>query len=339
MMRLVVRVAPLAIGLAAVGYLCSRFGLRDVVAAVRQLTPRYAMPYLGVCMAVLFAFSLRWSVVARAVGARTPVTRLLAVRLAGDAAGALLPGGRIAGDPVRIALLYADGTNGVRAGAGVAIDRMMEVIGSSVCALAYVSIFLWTRTTGVAAGTASWLIIGAMVMALFALTVTIVMLRRGRRPFTPLVAGIVDRWLPRLRGWMEAARQTEDQLTIFLREHPVTFVGGLMGSFVIEGLVVLEYHLLLLAFGITVALPTLLMVLVTSGVGRAMPTPGGLGVVEAGEVAVLAVASGRPDVGFVIGMVMRLHEALWILVGLVVLSVSGTSLSRLRLLAARSAAV
>jgi hypothetical protein len=47
-------------------------------------------------------------------------------------------------------------------------------------------------------------------------------------------------------------------------------------------------------------------------------------------VAVVAAASGRPDLGFVVGVILRLHETLLLAVGLMVLSYQGMSLTRWR---------
>ena len=147
----------------------------------------------------------------------------------------------------------------------------------------------------------------------------------------------VARIIPRRCGALEALRRTEDQLIGFFRDHPLRFVLGLLGSLLIELAILGEYHFLLKAFGIVLELPTLLMVVVASGLTRVVPTPGSVGALEAGEVTVLGLASGRPEIGFVVGMVLRLHETLWTLVGVVLLLTQGMSLARLRLLAARKA--
>ena len=131
--------------------------------------------------------------------------------------------------------------------------------------------------------------------------------------------------------------RTEDQLIGFFRDHPLRFVLGVLGSLLIEVAIIVEYHFLLAAFGVALNLPTLLAVVVASGLTHVVPTPGGVGALEAGEVAVLGLASGRPEVGFIVGMVLRLHETLWMLAGVLLLVTQGMSLARLRVLAARKA--
>ena len=53
-------------------------------------------------------------------------------------------------------------------------------------------------------------------------------------------------------------------------------------------------------------------------------------VLEAAQVAVVGAAAGRPDIGFVVGVIVRLHETLLLALGLLVLSYQGMSLARLR---------
>jgi len=324
----------LLLGLAAVGWLCRRFGLSDLGAAFERFNVGDLFVYACAAVAVLLGYSLRWRLVMQTTATPPPLRRLVAARLAGDAVGALLPGGKLGGDPVRIALTADAGRGGVRASAAVAIDRVMELISNSLCAIVYVSIFSWTRVETRAG--APLLLLATLLVPLLALFTLVGVLRAARRPFTPLLLRAVQT-VPRLRSAADAVRRTEDQLIGFFRDYPFRFVLGLLGSLVVELGIIGEYHFLLKAFGIALNLPTLMMVVVASGLTRAVPTPGGVGALEAGEVTVLGLASGQPEVGFIVGMVLRLHETLWTLVGLLLLLTQGMSFARLRVLAAGKA--
>lgn len=334
-MNQIFRALLLVLGLAVVVWLSTWFGVADLFAAFSRVDSGYLVLYASGALVVLLGYSLRWLVITRAADMRVPLRRLVAARLAGDAVSALLPGGKIGGDPLRVALLYADGRNGVRASAAVALDRVMELIGNSLAGITYVCIFSVTRADGLRA---PLLVVLTLLVPLLTLLVAVGMLRAGVHPFTR-VFSVVARLLPRLRGGWDALGRTEDQLIQLLRDHPRTFVFGLLGSLLIETLIIAEYHWLLAAFGLTLDLPTLLIVLLMSGLSRVVPTPGGLGALEAGQVTALGFASGQPHVGFVVGMVLRLHETLWMLIGLSVLSMQGVSFVRLRVLAARKVAV
>jgi uncharacterized protein (TIRG00374 family) len=334
-MTLFSRALLLLLGLAMLAWLCVRFGLSDLGVALERVDVGDLLVYACAAVAVVLGYSLRWRLVLRATTTSPPLWRLVAARLAGDAVGALLPGGRVGGDPVRIALTAGDGRGGVRASAAVALDRVMELIGNSICAIVYVSIFSVMRAVGTTQGVPP-VLVATVGLPLLALVATVAALRAGRRPFTPVMALAAHVLPPRWRA-LDAVRQTEDQLIGFFRDHALRFLVGILGSLLIELTIVIEYHFLLLAFGIVLDLPTLLMVLVASGMTRIVPTPGGVGALEAGEVAVLGLAGGRPDVGFLVGLVLRLHETLLTLIGVLLLVAQGMSFARLRVLAARKA--
>src|SRR5712692_3268842 len=100
------KLLPLLIGLGAVGWLCARFGFSDLRAAFAHVSVARLMLYVGAEVMVLIGYSVRWRAVAQAVGGDLPLRRFVAARVAGAAVGALLPG-KVAGDPVRAALVYA----------------------------------------------------------------------------------------------------------------------------------------------------------------------------------------------------------------------------------------
>ena len=196
------RAVPLLLGLAAVVWLCTWFGLDDLATALHDIHPGYLLLYAGGAIVVLVGYSARWSMVGRAMDVRAPLRRLVAARLAGDAVSALLPGGKVGGDPLRAALLYADGLDGVRASASVALDRVMELIGNSVAGITYVCIFSLTRAESTRA---PLVLVLTLLIPLLALLATVAMLWAGVRPVT-LVVNPVAHLVPSLRGGLDALR-------------------------------------------------------------------------------------------------------------------------------------
>jgi len=258
------------------------------------------------------------------------LSRFVAARLGGDAAGALVPAGSVGGDPLRVLLLYGRGVPGATASAGVALDRILEVTGNTITSIVYVAVFSFSFTDWPGSVGRAWALLALFPVLLASIGAPLVLLRFGGRPLTCIVP---QRWTegrPRLARVLGVLRKVEDDLTALLRERPGVVLWGIAGSLAVEGLVVLEYKLLLTAFGIEVAWSMLLMVLVTVGAVRAVPVPASLGTLEVGQVTLLKAARGRGDLGFLVGVVLRLHETWWTLVGLLALSRQGFSLARLR---------
>ena len=325
------RGAALAAGVGACALLSWRFGWSDLAGAFEHVRPAYVIGYVLCGCLVRGGYGVRWYLVTRRLGAAPPASRFVAARLSGDAVGSVLPGGRIGGDPLRAALVYGDGVGGTQAGAGVAIDRIMEMLGNTLCAIAYVSVFAVTHTFE-AAPRAVPVLIASLCALLVGLALPLALLRRGIRPLQPLYRAGAWAGLVRGQRWVGPLQRMEDHLIRFVANDPAACVWGVLGSLAIEALVIVEMRLLFTAFGVLVDLPTLLLALVATGLARAVPTPAGLGALEAGQVAVLGVAMGRPDIGFVAGILLRLHETWWTVVGFLCLSVRGVSMARLRLL-------
>lgn len=323
------RVLSGTVGLLALALLCWWFGIDELVRAVHRLDVGALLLYVALLVVVLLGYCLRWKAVTGALGSALPLGTLVTGRLAGDAVGTLIPSGKLAGEPVRVALVRAAGASGSEAAAGVALDRVLELIGNILCALAYVAIFAFTRALG-AKHDRSGMLVAAMLVGLAALILPLLMLWRGKRPFAFLYGPRGRRILSRVSPWLDGLQRSEDRLVDLFQHHPWIAPLGIVASLGIEAVIVVEYHFLLKAFGLDVDLPTLLLVLLGSGLARTAPSPAGLGALEAGQVTILGLASGAPETGFVVGMVLRLHETILIAAGLGALSFRGVSLARLR---------
>jgi len=325
----------LVVGAAVLVALACRFAGK-LPPALSEFQPGWALLYLATAAIVVAAHAARWQLIGRALNASLPIGRLIAARLAGEAVGAVMPSAKIAGDPVRIALVYTDGLPGPSAGAGVALDRVAEVAGNILAAILYVVVFASTYHGRNRSPVFQVLV--SLLVLLPALLFPLLMLRAGRRPLAPLY-----QWAKRRRGgWKRvaaAAHATEGQLADFLSKHPQTFLLGVAASLFIEGLVIIEYELLLRTFAVRLPLPTLLVALVFSGLSRAVPTPVGLGALEGSQVVALAIAGHTAAAGFLVGLIMRVHETLLTGIGLAVCLTRGLSLARLRLIAAADKAV
>lgn len=314
--------------------LCWWFGLESAGRTLANASPRGIAVYLLLTALVVLGYALRWRVVGQAVGGRLPLARLVSARLAGDAVGALVPSGKLAGEPLRVALARSGCTSTAQSTAGVALDRLLEVIGNTLAVLAYVAVFCAAR--GMAgAGRAPLLLAGAMSVGLFALAALFFRLRRGHRPFAVLYSDRARAAVPRLAAAMDGLQRVEAHLVHFFRQHPRAFLLGLLCSVLIELLCVAQYHALLTAFGIALDLPALLLVLLGGGLANAIPVPARLGVLEAAQVAMVSAAGGAPALGFVVAVIVRLHETFLLALGIAALAYEGVSLAALRLAAPR----
>lgn len=329
-MSRLLRTGPLVVGAVLLVVLLWGFGLSGLREALARVSPSTLALYLLFSVGVYAAYGWRWQTVSRSLGCDLPLPRLASARLAGDAIGNIVPSARLAGEPVRAAIVHAGGVEGAMATAGVALDRLLETVCNTFCALLYVTIFWLTHTGAEARSLATLAVILAGAAA--SLGVLVFMLLRGISPLDPLLR-LFDG--TRVAVWLGALRRTEEHLIRFFREQPRVFLTGLLLSLLAEGLTVCQYYFLFASFGIHFGLPTLLLTLVGAGVAHAMPTPAALGTLEGTQVAVLTLAAGDPSLGFLVGLILRLHETLMTVAGLIALSLHGLSLTRLPLLRPR----
>lgn len=303
------RIAGLLAGSGLLALLLRQFGVGDTWTALRHVDVGHLAVYFLLAAGIVAACSVRSYLVARTSGVTPRFRRFVVARLAGDAAGALLPGGRVSGDPLRVALLYSHGAQGVQASSWIVVDRLLEVLGNTVAALLYLVAIAMRHSLGFLVPLASAL--GAGLVGLAAVTLV---LRSGRRPLSPFLAPLENR-LPRLRVPLASLRAIEEQLGALVQQHAPVLLIGLLLSLAIEVGILVEYSFLFRSFGLELDLATLVLALLATGLARGLPMPGGIGALEAGQVAALSVGLGRPDLGFIAGIVVRLHETVWFGIG------------------------
>lgn len=320
--------ASLLFGILLLAALAWWFGLGGAMAALRAASPRGLCVYGLLSLAVLALQTARWRAMAAAVGAPAAAPRIAAARLAGDGVASLLPLARVGGDPLRAVLARQGAARLSSASAGVAIDRLLELIGNLLALAVYLTVF--SAAALAATSAAGSLAIGGAIAGLLALiTALIVRLARGGRPLAPLYGARARRWAGRWAHWLGGLRQVEDHLLAFFAAHRATFAAGLLLTVLIELVIVLQYRALLAAFGVHLELPALLMVLLGGGLARAVPTPGALGTLEATQVLAVGATTGHAELGFVVGVILRLHETLIMLAGMLALALLGVSPTRL----------
>jgi uncharacterized protein (TIRG00374 family) len=330
------RALSTAIAVAIIAALFARFGVAPVGDALGRASASWLIVYALLTALVVAGYAARWRVVAAAMGAAPPFTRLLRARLAGDAVGALVPSARLAGDPVRIALSRTRHIPTAHGAAIVAADRILELIGNLLAVLASLAVVSAAQPLALPRGVQVTFAAGALA-GLLGLLLLVTLWAAGRRPLAFGYGARARRAPAALARWCDALASAEDHVGQFCREHRRAFVAGVLASALIETAIVAQHLALLTAFGLTLGLPTVLLIIIGGGAARVVPTPAALGAMEAVHVAIVGAVAGRGDLGFAVGLVLRLHETLLLGAGLIALTAAGLSLARLRTAAARAA--
>ncbi len=292
-------------------------GLAAIGERLAQVRPCWLLAYAAIVVAVLLAYAARWRLLLRTLGEEVPLGRLLGSRLAGLAVGALTPGAKLGGEPLRMAMLSGDGVRPGSAVASVVVDRSLELLANVVFGVAYCGLF--ALRDGGTAGRLLLIIAGSG--AALAVGILLLLRRLGRggslvpEAFVPL--------LERLGGSRSAVAETDEALRhLVLRERRA--VGwAIVAALLTNALIFAEYTALLWAFAVSPTVPELAGAMLGVGLAHALPIPASLGALEGTQAAMMHVAGGSAELGLAAATVARLRDVVWTLPGLLYLAVAG----------------
>ncbi|MGH7897898.1 MAG: lysylphosphatidylglycerol synthase transmembrane domain-containing protein [Candidatus Binatia bacterium] len=314
-MRPALRLALLAIGLVVLVLLCRTLGLGELRRALAAASPAKLGVFLLLTTAVFLTHAVRWRVVLRTMNAPpVPLPVLLSFRAAEQAVSTLIPSGHLSSEPLRAFLLRRRGLDWTTSISSVAMDRVLELTSMSVAGPIYVAVFFFGSAPGSQA--APWAM-ALMLSCSAALAAFYYFAYRGGTLISVFARFGVF-------ASMRASLESIDRnLAGFIRTR--RFPGALALSFLAELLVLAELWTLSRAFDLPITLPTLVGVMLGMGIAQIVPMPAAVGTLEAIQIGVLTLAGGDAPLGLAVGLIIRLRETLWIVVGLAGLYLEGLS--------------
>ena len=336
MRRAVVLGTNLAAGVGALGYALYRFG----VPALALLTSRprgfVLLAFAAAVAGALLGYAFRWRLLLAGLGTPPRLRALAAYRAAGQSLAALVPGGRLGGEPLRALLLVSDGVPGSHAIASVAVDRVLEVGAGIPFACLYAALLL-RRGVPELEGALVSVVLGAGGL-IFGIAVMVRRLRRGAGLLTALARSTgLDR-LRRVHGQMNVLAAAEDA-TARLVGQPRRLGRAFCAAIGVNLLVVVEYRLLLSAFGLPAGPLAVVAAIFATGASHSLPVPAAVGVLEGSQMWLFGTLGYPPEVGLAVGLAVRLRELVWVLPGLGYLVGRGVAARRSPFRVLRPAAV
>ena len=222
------------------------------------------------------------------------------------------------GEPLRAYLAVQQGVPAPRAIASVTVDRTIEMGGGSVFAAVFGAVLV---QQGIPALRGAAFTLGVASIGL-AVGVALVVrrLRRGEGLLTAVASGTgLDRF-GAVRARLVTIGAAEGDVNALVgqpRRIGVAF--GL--SIATHTLVLVEYWLLLSAFGLPSGPVAVVAAIFATGAVHSMPVPAGIGVLEGSQLWLFTMLGYPADVGLAVGLAVRLRELLWVMPGLAYLLV------------------
>lgn len=291
-------------GLAVLGLLLFGWALRAVplgetLAVLRRLQVWQVLAWLTLNGVALLTLNGRWWAILHGLGYPIPSLRLVRYRLAAFGLSYFTPGPQFGGEPLQIYLIERDyQVPRPVALAALALDKSLELVVNfaflalGVAVVGRMGLLGTSALNRVAFGTVFLLAIPFAY--LFAILT-------GQHPLSRLLAF----FSPHLAA---VARESESRATAFCHRAPGAFGFACVVSVVSWGVLIAEYWLLLAFLGLELSLAQTVAALTAVRLAFLLPSPGGLGTLEASQLLVFSALGLDPAVGLSASLLIRLRD-------------------------------
>lgn len=290
--------------------------LQEIVQTLRRLHAWQLAALAGVNLLIYAAMALRWRVVMAGLAhpehaARVRFAHLFAYRLSSFGINYFTPG-PVGGEPLQVFLLSSrNKMETTTAISSVFLDRLLELLATFTFVTIGLVMIVMRNMLG--SGLQAWALPAAaagLAMPLAHLTA----LWRGKLPLSSLLTwvGGGGRW----HNIRATAVRAEEQIAALLRARPGVFLAGAALSGLIWLILLGEYLLMLRFLGVPLNPLDGMIALTLAHVTFAVPVPGGLGALEAGQVLAMQMFGLNPVLGLSLSLLMRARDVMFGAVGL-----------------------
>ncbi len=315
----------LVLGLGLLYGLLAKEGLGNVVEQVGSFG---VWPFVGLVVISMINFTLyswRWQIIlhlqVKEEKHKLSLWRMYWHRMTGYAVGYLTPLNQAGGEPVRVALLIADGVPSQSAVASTTLDVAFELC-SYVVFIALGVIFALIANQG---GTQTLYLMGFGLALAFGVFISFfTALARGQSLAKPLFHRLRFDKVKRLQGLEKWLEDTEALMAKFFKGNKRGVVGIAALSMAMVAFRVVETFYIAWGFGVSINLAQAFLISSLPGLALLLPVPGGLGVFEGGFTAVFA-ALNVPLNPLAFALMIRLRDVVFIFLGVFHMIRSGTT--------------
>ncbi len=265
---------------------------------------------------IMLAFSGRWWLIMRAQGHRLPYLTLVGYRLASFGVSYFTPGPQFGGEPLQVLLTREKhDVPAATAIAAVTLDKILELIANFTFLV--IGLVLLLEAGFLDGALPGWLLIS--LLALFATPgFYLVTLWMGARPLAFLLGRIPRRLaeLPAFQALRESTLSAEAQIGGFCQRNPGTLFQAMLLSLFVWLAMVAEYWLTLRFLGLSLNLVDTISLLTIARSAFLLPSPGGLGTLEAAQVLAFQAFGLNPALGLSVSLLIRARDVAFGALGL-----------------------
>ncbi len=287
--------------------------LSDIWKTLRALDPFQLAAWVLLNLLILCLVSSRWWLLLRSMGHSLPYFLLTVYRLASFAISYFTPGPQMGGEALQVYLVqHRHQVPNVDALSAVALDKLLELFGNYlfICigGITILSIGIFPR------GLQNQLM-GLMATVLLGSGVYVAAVWNGRLPVSKTAQLLVHVPLPALlRSWVakstQIAARAEEQIGQFFREKPLVLFQVMVITTLTWIFSLVDFALALRFIGLYLPLGDVISALTLARIAFMVPTPGGLGALEASQVLVMQALGFSPAFGISLTILFRGRDLL-----------------------------
>ncbi len=242
---------------------------------------------IGLNAIILLLFTSRWWLVLHSLGYRLNIISLVSYRLAGFGVSYFTPGPQFGGEPLQVHLTSSKHNVPTPAAvAAVSLDKLMELLTNFSFILIGAVVVLRSKVFASEFSLPTL----AITAVLFLLPAAYLLgISTGRKPLTWLAERAPAR-LTVHRHYQRTAQNlsaSEAQLVSFFQQKPLALIPILSISTLTWLLIIAEYWLMIYFLGETLTGIQVISLLTAARIAFLLPSPGGLGTLEASQVLVM----------------------------------------------------
>lgn len=278
----------------------------------------YLVLIILVALVSFIPYTMRFKVILEAYHKKVPFWMLFRHTLAAFAVSYVTPFSRIGGEPLRIYMLKKEAGVDYKTGStAVILDRYVEVLGGILFLVVGLAIIM----TFPGANLYLKLALGAVLLVSIILLGTIYV--RGRKDkgyFSSFFVLFRFNKIKKISHWLKVIREVELKMNEFFKFHKKRFLLSFFYYLVTSVIHIILMKVLLLSIGVDFPITVVILIMVVWGVLNVVPTPAGLGALEAGQSALFVILKSNGSTGLAMTLVLRFGYLIVVGLGFVFLS-------------------
>jgi hypothetical protein len=314
-------IISLIVGLVIFGFFLWKVGLEALMLIYENINFYYLTLYIIMTFTTFLFIAGRWQVILRAYGKKAKkVTFLTLLRqsIAGYAVGYITPSVRLGGEPLRAYMLKKEADIDLRTGStSIILDKFVELAGTTLFGVLGLILLMYVK------GIPFWFKFLLFVLIVFTFLLLATIYYRtvtGKGSFSSLFNLLRLYKISKIENFVKTLEDVEIKLEKFFKNHKKEFMISFFFYFLYGLAVILEMKYLLLSFGISANLTSIILALTLIGLVNFIPVPAALGFLEAGQSSLFYILKGEGSIGFALSIMIRLRNLFFTAVGFALIS-------------------